>query len=62
MSAECAKERVTPHKRERVPSESKFVIKLVSLFGKQTHIMTSGDVTGLALRYASVLRESVRVL
>ena len=45
MSAEGEKERVT---RLRVGAlRIQFVIKLVSIFGKQT--MTSGDVMGLAL-------------
>ena len=38
-----------------MPSESKFVIKLVSIFGKQTHIITSGDFTGLALLFDVML-------
>ena len=44
--------------RER---ESKFVINLVSIFGKQRHITMSGDVTGLTLCFRAIIRESVRV-
>ena len=40
--------------------------KLVSIFGKQTHITTSGNVTGLALLFDVMLpcliRKSVRLL
>ena len=47
----------------RAPSESKFMI---NIFGKQMLIMTSGDVTGLALLFDVMLlclmHEFVRVL
>ena len=48
MSAEGAKERVTPH-YARVPSQSEFILQFVSLFGNQTPISTCANVSATVL-------------